>query len=216
MALLTLGKPGIVVEAWDDDLVSPANCARQLFFHSEIGQNKAVVMIQRINRLYGFRWQAIPVKMDGVNDKPHLANIIIGCVDNMKARKIILDYFDHHSYHSDGEYTLHYYIDSGNVRDQGQIIMGSKKILQPPSKYITVGTLPTFKDLFGDEVFKTDNKNVPSCSLAEALRGQDLFINSFMAVSMANLLWRMFNSITIQYHGFFINTATGITTPIGV
>lgn len=45
----------------------------------------------------------------------------------------------------------------------------------------------------------------PSCSLAEALHKQDLFINSTLANLGCSLLWTMLREGMIQHRGFFLN-----------
>jgi hypothetical protein len=56
----------------------------------------------------------------------------------------------------------------------------------------------------------------PSCSLAEALEKQDLFINSTLAQLGCNILWKMFRNGMIEYHGLYLNLSTMKVNPIGV
>lgn len=56
----------------------------------------------------------------------------------------------------------------------------------------------------------------PSCSLAEALRKQDLFINPTLAQLGCALLWKLFREVKIEYHGIFLNLSTLKTNPIPV
>ena len=58
MALRALGHPGLHVTVFDPDTVSEANIGRQLFSESEIGLNKAVALVTRINRFFGSTWVA--------------------------------------------------------------------------------------------------------------------------------------------------------------
>src|ERR1700722_4332336 len=51
---------GIEVVMMDGDAVSETNCVRQPFSASDIGQNKATVLINRINLFWGTSWLAIP------------------------------------------------------------------------------------------------------------------------------------------------------------
>src|ERR1700730_9301336 len=51
---------GIEVVMMDGDAVSETNCVRQPFSASDIGQNKATVLINRINLFWGTRWRAEP------------------------------------------------------------------------------------------------------------------------------------------------------------
>jgi PRTRC genetic system ThiF family protein len=65
-----------------------------------------------------------------------------------------------------------------------------------------------------DESLEEDPR--PSCSLAESLDQQDLFINQAVATFALNLLWRLFRDGKIEYHGGFINLATGRVNPLPV
>ena len=56
----------------------------------------------------------------------------------------------------------------------------------------------------------------PSCSLAEALEKQDLFINSILAQLGCNILWRMFRHGLIEHHGLYLNLETMKVNPIPV
>lgn len=90
MALRALGHPGLHVTVFDPDTVSEANIGRQLFSASEIGLNKAMVLVTRINRFFGGTWTAesrrYPVRKAGKDNKGHWANIIITCTDNIRSR----------------------------------------------------------------------------------------------------------------------------------
>jgi PRTRC genetic system ThiF family protein len=52
-ALRALGKEDIHVTAWDDDQVSHDNVGRQAFYDSDVGSNKAKVLIDRVNLYLG-------------------------------------------------------------------------------------------------------------------------------------------------------------------
>lgn len=56
MALQALGHPGLHVTVFDPDTVSQANIGRQLFSETELGLNKAVSLVTRINRFFGYAW----------------------------------------------------------------------------------------------------------------------------------------------------------------
>ena len=58
-ALIALNHPGLMVRIFDDDKVDHANLGRQLFTTGELGQFKAVALIDRINRFFGTNWKAI-------------------------------------------------------------------------------------------------------------------------------------------------------------
>lgn len=54
IALQALGHPGLHVTVFDPDTVTEANIGRQLFSESELGLNKAVALVTRINRFSAF------------------------------------------------------------------------------------------------------------------------------------------------------------------
>jgi PRTRC genetic system ThiF family protein len=58
-AMRVWGHPyGLQVSIMDADIVSETNCVRQPFSASDIGQNKATVLINRINMFWGTKWSA--------------------------------------------------------------------------------------------------------------------------------------------------------------
>ena len=73
-ALLQLGHPGLHVTAYDGDIVTQANCGRQLFAEQEVGLNKASALVTKMNMFFGTRWESCPRFYD--NDCPR-ANIVI-------------------------------------------------------------------------------------------------------------------------------------------
>jgi hypothetical protein len=84
---------------------------------------------------------------------------------------------------------LMYWLDFGNTQNAGQVILGTfGNIKQPQSKqYIPIKKLPCVTERF--DLTKIDEKESGlSCSLAEAIERQDLFINSTLANIGAKLL----------------------------
>lgn len=121
ISLLALGHPGFNVTVYDHDTVSEANYGRQLFTMNDIGLNKAVVSVTRINRAYGLDWKAVPAKATKLN-----GNIIISCVDKIAARREINDGIMHNRRsESNRENSCFYWLDFGNGYDTGQAILGS-------------------------------------------------------------------------------------------
>ena len=69
-------------------------------------------------------------------------------------------------------------------------------------------------DLFLDyKYLVSDSDQGPSCSLMEALRQQDLFINGTLAHLALNLLWKLLTNYYIEEHALFINLNTNIVKP---
>jgi PRTRC genetic system ThiF family protein len=216
-ALRSLGHPGLFVRVFDNDTVSEANIGRQLFSSSDIGQNKAGIILTRINRFFSLNWQSYPCLYGEELEKENYANIIISCVDTIKSRLEIDTYFKM-QYQPDNSTVQskipYYWLDYGNSRDTGQVILGTlQKIKQPKSENETFGRLKTVIDVFPD-ISEAGEDNEPSCSLAEALNKQDLFINSTLAQYGLGLIWKLFREAFIRFHGAFVNLDNFQTNPI--
>lgn len=84
-------------------------------------------------------------------------------------------------------------------------------------KFKTVEALPMVTDEFRDLLEAAElTDNTPSCSLAEALTKQDLFINSALANLGASLLWQLFREGMLTNRGFFLNLHEFRSQPIKV
>lgn len=146
VALQALGHPGLHVTVFDPDTVTEANIGRQLFSGSELGLNKAVALVTRINRFFGFSWEAkgqrYPLKASADREEPALANIIVTCTDNIRSRMNLWRFLKKHREHtSNNERSPIYWMDFGNARTTGQVLIGNirGKILQPVSnEYLPV------------------------------------------------------------------------------
>jgi hypothetical protein len=106
-----------------------------------------------------------------------------------------------------------------NTKDRGQVILSTiGNIRQPKSeKYEPVDNLPFITDEFGELLKKSEEEHhTPSCSLAEALQKQDLFINASLAQMGCSLLWNLFRYGLTPYRGFFHNLKDFNTHPIKI
>lgn len=216
-ALLQLGHPGLHVTVIDNDIVTKSNLGRQLFSQAEVGLNKAVVLATRINRFFGFGWEA--VRENYPYESCNTANITITCVDNVKARVQIGKFLRKHKKGTEGDTDRtkpYYWLDFGNTTDTGQVVLGTINSVKQPksSEYETAAKLKSVDQLFDLSKVK-DEDSGPSCSLAEALRKQDLFINSTIAQFGCNILWKLFSG-SIENHGAFLNLKTLKTNPINI
>lgn len=213
-ALYKLGHPGLNVRVFDNDIVTEANIGRQLFSPNDVGLNKADVLVTRINTFFGVNWESVSELYDGESDG--LANITITCVDNVKTRlkigKLSKLKQQHNGYDEKKGY---YWLDLGNQTDRGQVILGTiGKIQQPKdSQYETVPHLKTVHEMFDLRQIKEEDSG-PSCSLAEALRKQDLFINSTLCQLGSALLWKLFSEGKVSYNGVYLNLSTMTSAPI--
>lgn len=199
-AMLELGHPGgIDCTVYDDDTVSETNVGRQGFYPVDVGQHKATLIVNRLNNLMGTRWDA-QTRRIGSGDR-FVCDLVIGCVDTRAARKAILGAMQRG--------TGGYYLDCGNESDSGQVILG-----QVRGK--SAERLPHVGDLYPELLDPKGDKSdvAPSCSMADALQKQSLVINQAIAVQAYNLLWTLFRTGTLQYHGAFVNLTTGRTSAL--
>jgi PRTRC genetic system ThiF family protein len=205
-ALVALGHPGFHVTVLEHDIVTEANIGRQRFSPVDVGQNKAKVLVTRLNMFYGLDWRAHPRELNEETCENILqgglpANtILITAVDNVKARLCAARIAQKTTY----------WIETGNLARSGQCIMGTGEGgVRQPKIPNTVGVLPTALDLY-PEIREADTlfDQGPSCSLAQALERQDLLINSFVATCAVQLLWQGFRKGYITHHGAFINLAS--------
>ena len=82
-------------------------------------------------------------------------------------------------------------------------------------KFETVESLPFVTEEFGELLNQSEAlDDTPSCSLAEALEKQDLFINSTLAQMGSSLLWSLFRNGLIENRGFFLNLRNFQSQPI--
>jgi PRTRC genetic system ThiF family protein len=222
-SLNEMNHAGITVRLWDDDVVSPANQGRQRFAECELGLNKAVALINRANRWAGTNWKAETQKFErnNVGKMPEHASssIFISCVDTVKARFEIADIIKKLGNETYDRNQAKYWMDFGNGKFTGQVILstiGDSK--QPNSeKYKTVANLPFVTEEFGDLLKQSEtDDDTPSCSLAEALEKQDLFINGSLAQMGCSLLWNLFRNGMTENRGFFLNLKDFRSHPIKV
>jgi len=225
-ALRALQHPGLHVQAIDADVVTEANKGRQLFSDADIDSFKCVVLISRVNRFFGLRWEAVPM-LYGKKNNVRPANITISCVDSGAARKEIKETLMDEVKVRSTPYGMHrnpyeqpyYWMDFGNMKDRGQVVLGTLRTINQPgnSEYRCLRTLPTI-DKLHPRIFSDKGREDqgPSCSLAEALQHQDLLINTNLANMGMGILWKMFREARIKYHGLYLNLDTMSMNPIPV
>nr|WP_175035436.1 PRTRC system ThiF family protein [Burkholderia lata] len=201
-AMIELGHPGgIDCTVYDDDTVSETNVGRQGFYPNDVGLYKALLMVNRLNNLMGTNWEAEPRRVDS---KVSLdADIVVGCVDTRRARHAIVQ--------AAKRGDVRYYLDCGNETDRGQVILGELGKARHDR-------LPHVGDLFPDLLNAKNDKgdDLPSCSMADALRKQSLVINQAISVQAFNLLWTLFRTGSLSYSAVFVNLATGRTNPVPI
>jgi PRTRC genetic system ThiF family protein len=212
-AMRELGHPGgLYVSAFDPDTISEANIGRQIWFPPDVGENKAIVAVERINLAYGLDWMALPTRYDAnVNRDWSRCDILISCVDTRSARAQI-----HRSIgQGGGQGPAHYWLDLGNEEHVGNCVLGEipDKRRDPKAGQ----RLPMVTELF--PILLDGHKpesNTPSCSLRISLQSQGLFINDVTVRFAAQMLYRLFTKGQIHHHGALMNLESMRVNPIPV
>ncbi len=194
LAMKSLGHPrGLHVTAWDPDRVSQANIGRQLFTESEVGLFKSDCLINRYNMHFGLEWDSVTERYTG--RQRHMPNVIISCVDTAKSRAEINSLLPY--------MFSPYVIDGGNSDSSCQVVIGNGSQELPYPYQVLPELIET----------KSDEPNRPSCSLAEAIEHQGLFLNQWVATAILELFWQLFRKGGLEYAGFFINLESGRMNP---
>lgn len=222
-ALEKLERKGLNVLVFDPDTVEEPNIGRQLFTPSELGRNKAEALVTRFNRFYGTSWDSVPSLFDDkrANQYNRSTNIFISCTDSVSSRKeidkVIQKKVIQKGVNRINEYSMMYWMDLGNSQNTGQVILGSNDIPQPKSKdYGTVSRLPFVTEEYDLDTLDKHTDEGPSCSMAEALSKQDLFINSTLVQGAASLLWNILIKGYTFYRGFYLNLGDMQMSPINL
>jgi PRTRC genetic system ThiF family protein len=220
-SLIALGHCGLQVNVFDPDTVEAPNLGRQLFTQGELGLNKAVALIGRINRFFGTDWKAVSERFELLGEgskEQRQANITISCVDSASARIAIaetLKNLDRATHSRDGAW---YWMDFGNGKHTGQVLLSTIGAVKQctSKKFRPVENLPFVTEEFSELLENLSDDDMPSCSLAQALDKQDLFINSTLATMGASLLWSMLRKGILEYRGLFLNLADFRSIPVPI
>lgn len=203
-AIRQLGHPGLHVTAWDGDVVEKTNIGRQAFYPADVGQNKAIIITQRINYMYGNNWDARPEMFD-IEQYCNTMNydLIITCIDVAQFRADLAKKC------KSNRFSNCLWLDMGNGVSTGQVILG---IL---GDCLNSKILPSVFDLFPSLDGMLDD-NTPSCSMEEALASQDLPINKAIANVGMQLIWSLLRHGGINHQGAFVDVKKGEQIPINI
>ena len=202
---------GLDVVMMDADTVSETNCVRQPFSISDIGQNKATVLLNRVNLFWGTRWRAEPANfndrtVDRLNDAS--LDLLIACVDTRAARSIIERAL------TKTRNCTAYWLDLGNNAASGQFVLGQPLNARNRRKAVR---LRTVSELYPEIIDAAAGEDpLPSCSAVEALDRQEPFINQTLAASALAMLARLFRYGKLTHHGGFFNAQSGLMSPLPV
>lgn len=216
-ALRGLGHPGLHLVAYDPDNVSEANLGRQLFSPVDLGENKARILVERVNRFFGLSWESRPeaysAPLQENSSRGDSPSILISAVDTATARlNIRASFTELKEYHRP-----FYWLDLGNRQQDGQVILGTMRKIDQPESEPSVSRLATVLDAFPNLAQEDAAQDQgPSCSLGEALSRQDLFVNRAVATFGCTILWKLFREARISVCGAFVNLESFRVNPLTV
>ena len=202
----------------DHDRVEPHNLLRQNFTEGNLGEYKSQALAERLARTYRrtVGYSTRPFEALSTNSwqttypgiKSHGQSMIIGCVDNARARKEMAQ--------SIRKYTNTWLIDAGNGDNWGQILVGNttftgdlggsfqdSQCVQLPAPTVQSPALLT-----------TAPKTKPDidCAAALDLTDQDPAINQIMA-SLVTAVVRRMAAGTCPWMALRVDMDLGILTP---
>lgn len=205
-ALRAISSRSLDVTVVDDDIVTEANLGRQPFYRCDIGGSKARTLTERINLAHGLAWKAVHGRAPGAIGLDGF-DMLISCVDTASARRAMGMAL------GASKATPAYWLDLGNRATDGQYLIGCPGDPACDER----DRLPTVLEYFpeiGDEAVADDD--APSCSVAEALERQSLFVNRVVASHALALLFDLLGRGSIGHAGAFLNLASGQAVSISL
>ena len=205
----------------DPDIVEANNIPRSNFCFAEVGRYKAQTLAERVTTAWGIETS---FSCESFDPEKHFKNsnsdyrslsIIVGCVDNYRARREMHRALD--EFRSYGESSRVWWIDGGNGKTSGQVLLGSTTKALKPEQYFT-GTsicraLPApslqHSDLLKPE--KVEAKSDASCPERVRLGEQGLNVNQRVAVEMAEMLSSMLLTRTLKRFAVYFDLESGST-----
>lgn len=205
----------------DPDVVESGNIPRSNFCFAEVGRYKAQTLAERVSMAWGIETSFSCEKFDSEN---HLKSsnsdyrnltIIVGCVDNYLARREMHRALD--EFRGYGDASRLWWIDGGNGKASGQVLLGSTTKRLKPEQYFTGTSIcralpaPSLQhpDLLQPE--RIEAKSDASCPERVRLGEQGLYINQRVAIEMAEMLSSMLLTRTLKRFGAYFDLESGTT-----
>ena len=189
----------------DPQDVEEKNCARQNFWHYEIGQGKAESLATRLNQQYGTEFMFAKNKGEAVLEHFHQhGRVIVTCVDSVSARK---------AYHGKG-----LWLDIGNDLSTGQAILGTGSLDETLDeerehwkKRPLALSLPCSYAINKMETLE-DEPDVPSCA-DHPFTEQSALVNEWAAQAGLTILHQLLVNSQVKTPQIYFDTKTGRMTP---
>ncbi len=188
----------------DPDRVESANIPRSNFCAAEIGRFKAQTIAERITLAWGLEIGYSNEKLDyekhikpnsnGFNE----ITILVGCVDNHLARRELHRVLQESSRYNSNSAPQNWWIDGGNGKSSGQVLIGSEAKKETPNNHFTIAAIckklpaPSIihPELLENQELPQVRENMERLSCPELIRigEQSLNINQRVAIEIAEML----------------------------
>jgi PRTRC genetic system ThiF family protein len=184
----------------DFDRVEEKNLYRQNFCLAELGYNKAQALAMRYKTMFPkLTIAARSDSVDAIELTTYKPSLIVGCVDNARARASIEELMIQHVSMFAHSITKKpsWWIDCGNSYTHGQVAIGNWYSVELDDYVLEPATcvrlpLPTMQ--FPELLLQVDENENISCAEQALLNGQSLNINSQMAIIAGEIVHQLLNS----------------------
>jgi PRTRC genetic system ThiF family protein len=208
----------------DPDVVKSGNIPRSNFCAAEIGSSKAQTLAKRMALAWGLECHYanelfdVEKHLKVATSDYRTMTVLLGCVDNHFARRDIHSAIDAHRQYSASDAPSLWWIDGGNGRSSGQVLLGSNTKRTKPAQHFT-GTsicrsLPApsliHPDLLqAEKASRSDELSRLSCPDRVRLGEQSLNINQRVAIEMNEMLTQMFLNRSLKRFATYFDLDSG-------
>ena len=208
----------------DPDIVEANNIPRSNFCFAEVGRYKAQTLAQRVATAWGIETS---FSCESFDPDKHLRNsnsdyrtltFIVGCVDNYLARRQMHRALD--EFRGYGEASRLWWIDGGNGKTSGQVLLGSTTKPLKPEHYFT-GTsicraLPSPSLQHSDLLEPERNAARAAATCPDRIREgeQGLNINQRVAVEIGEMLSSLLLTRSLRRFAVYFELASGTSQSV--
>ena len=198
----------------DHDRVEPHNLIRQHFFSGDVGKFKSQALAERLSRQYGrpiaysvypYTYDLLSEDLGGGLRSFASQGIIIGCVDNVAARRSIAEKWGYGNW----------WIDAGNGYSSGQVLIGNTSVVEQlegcfDKENLEVVALPLpilqLPSLLAPPTIQV--KDTRDCAEAVTAEEQSPVINQAMATLVLEFMYRLLQG-TLPWMGVYLDMEAG-------
>jgi PRTRC genetic system ThiF family protein len=198
----------------DGDTVEHKNLYRQNYVAEDVGRNKAAVLARRYGNAYGINLEYCDYFIETpemlkkllkytYRNTCHIMPVIIGAVDNYRARRVLHETFEDFS--KENYYNNILYVDAGNSEFTGQVVIGAR--YREWKKHLNLSPAGCiFPNLLEPE--DGDEGEPVSCADLSLRDGQTIMANMATASLVNMALNNIINHRKIPFHIASVDTRT--------